>query len=134
MDIDYSQAARDRGLYYNGKHLPYAKQLIQHAKALRKNPTAEERTLWNFIKTLPVHTYRQRPIDHYIVDFYIHDILLVIELDGSHHFTMEGKEYDEYRTSILESYGLNVLRISNDEIRSNFIGVCKRITELIQKK
>ena len=41
---------------------------------------------------------RQHVIQPYIVDFYCHEIGLVIELDGGQHGTDEGKEYDAERT------------------------------------
>lgn len=41
---------------------------------------------------------RQQVIEPYIVDFYCHEIGLVIELDGSQHGTDEGREYDAERT------------------------------------
>ncbi|OQB40166.1 MAG: hypothetical protein BWY04_01426 [candidate division CPR1 bacterium ADurb.Bin160] len=63
-------------------HLPYNKKNIQKAKALRKNMTKAEKKLWyEYLKNLNVRVLRQRPIDEYIVDFYIASKKLVIEID-----------------------------------------------------
>ena len=69
----------------------------------------------------------------YIVDFYCVEAKLVIELDGSGHYTKEGKQYDEKRTAFLEEYGLRVVRIINAEIHKNFMGVCEYIDQLVKQ-
>ena len=56
---------------------------------------------------------------------------LVIELDGGGHYTEEAKQHDEERTAFLEAYGLTVVRIPNNEVNSNFRGVCDYIDLLV---
>ena len=68
-----------------------------------------------------------------IADFYCAEAKLVIELDGSGHYTEEGKQYDEERTAFLEEYGLTVIRIPNTEIHKNFRGVCEYIDHLVEQ-
>lgn len=87
--------------------------------------TAAEKKLWyEYLRTFPHRVYRQRPIDHYIVDFYCPKLKLVIEVDGDSHFTPEAQEYDQKRTEILENYGLTVVRFNNVQIMDSFEGVC----------
>ncbi|NJM00145.1 MAG: DUF559 domain-containing protein, partial [Synechococcaceae cyanobacterium SM2_3_2] len=125
---DLQHLAKQRNLPYTPGHLPYNHKLVDRAKELRKNMTPPERKLWeNYLKTFPDRVYRQRPIDHFIVDFYCPAKKLVIEIDGDPHFTEEGKLYDEERTQILEAYGLNVLRFTNLEVMDHFESVCSRI-------
>jgi very-short-patch-repair endonuclease len=50
------------------------------------------------------------------VDFYCHEIGLVIELDGSQHGTDERREYDAERTKFLEALGLTVVRYWNHDV------------------
>jgi very-short-patch-repair endonuclease len=50
------------------------------------------------------------------VDFYCHELKLVIEIDGEIHSEYETKEYDLGRTAELEKYGIIVLRFSNDQV------------------
>jgi very-short-patch-repair endonuclease len=98
-------------------HLPYNSALIDRARELRKNMTAAEKKLWyGYLRTFKFKVFRQRPIDHFIVDFYCPSLKLVIEIDGDSHFTDEGKEYDQERTQRLEGYGLTVLRFTNQQV------------------
>ena len=97
------------------------KAIVPIAKILRKNMTKEEKHLWyDFLRTYPVRFSRQKVLGKYIADFYCAEAKLVIELDGSGHYTKEGKQYDEERTAFLEEYGLKVIRIPNTEIYQNF--------------
>ncbi len=109
-------------------------KLVANAKSLRKNMTKEERRLWyDFLKAYPIRFQRQKIIGKYIVDFYSAKINLVIELDGSQHFEDKEIEYDAERTKYLEQYGLTVIRIPNNEINSNFNGVCEYIDHYIKQ-
>ena len=115
--------------------LKYDYKLIPKAKELRKDMTPHERKLWYlFLRNYPVRFQRQKTIDHFIVDFYCHKADLVIEIDGSQHYSEEGKVYDDERTAVLESYGLKVLRFSNADIDSNFSGVCEAIDLAVKDK
>ena len=108
----------------------YNSKLTGNAKTLRKNMTKEERHLWyDFLKQLLVTVHRQKTIGNYIVDFYIAEAKLVIEIDGSQHFEEEGQKMDESRDAFLKSQGLTILRYANSDINQNFQGVCQDIWE-----
>lgn len=110
----------------NNKMLPIAKKL-------RKDMTPQERKLWYlFLQRYPVKIYRQRIIESFIVDFYCYAAKLVIEIDGSQHYTEQGLAYDKERTAILQQYGLTVIRFSNHEINTQFSEVCNVIDREIQ--
>ena len=95
--------------------------------------TKEERHLWyDFLKTLPIMVHRQKVIGNYIVDFYIADAKLVIELDGSQHYDPSGKQADQIRDAYLSSIGLYVLRYSNSDINQRFQEVCQDIWNKLQ--
>jgi very-short-patch-repair endonuclease len=114
--------------------LNYNKKRIPRAKELRKNMTRQEKHLWyDFLRHYPIHIYRQRVIENYIVDFYCSAAHLVIEVDGGQHYTSEGIEYDSVRTEILEQHNLKVLRISNLDVDRNFSGVCEMIAHEIER-
>ena len=66
-------------------------------------------------------------IGNYIVDFYIADAKIVIELDGSQHFEEEGQKEDQVRDAYLQAQGLTVLRYANSDVNGNFQGVCQDI-------
>ena len=104
------------------------KELVPHAKKLRREMTKEERHLWyDFLRTHPARFSRQKVLGQYIADFYSAKAKLVIELDGSQHYEDENRVKDARRTAFLEAYGLRVLRIPNNEVSRNFSGVCEYI-------
>ena len=88
---------------------------------------------YDFLRTYPVKFLRQKVLGKYIVDFYCAQAKLVIELDGSQHYTEGGKKYDEERTAFLEGYGLKVVRILNADVICNFNGVCTYIDSLVRQ-
>ncbi len=64
---------------------------------------------------------RQKPIEHFIVDFYCAKLGWVIEIDGDSH--AEQPRYDENRTALLERHGLTVIRYGNRDVLNNIAGV-----------
>ena len=110
------------------------KNLVESAKFLRNNMTKEEKHLWyDFLREYPVKFSRQKILGKYIVDFYCANAKLVIELDGSQHYDTNGIEKDLQRTAYLEAYGLEVLRIPNNQVNQNFRGVCEYIDNIVQQ-
>ena len=59
---------------------------------------------------------RQQVIGPYIVDFYCHEIGLVIEVDGGQYGMDDAIEYDAARTKFLEALGLTVVRYWNSDV------------------
>ena len=110
------------------------KEIVPTAKMLRKNMTKEEKHLWyDFLRTFPVRFCRQKVLGKYIADFYCASAKIVIELDGSGHYTEEGKESDAIRTAFLEGYGIRVIRIPNKKIHRKFNWVCRYIEEEVMR-
>ena len=96
--------------------------------------TDAERKLWSLLRNnrLGAKFRRQVPYCPYILDFYCVKARLVIELDGSQHYTPEGRRRDAKRDAYLRSEGLEVLRFLNDEVLSNEEGVEQVIYEKVQ--
>jgi len=112
-------------LWYNGK-------LKGISRSLRNNMTDSERLLWARLRRGQLNGYqfyRQKTIGNYIVDFYCPKAKLVIELDGSQHFTVLGIEKDKIRDHYLESCVLKVLHFSSRDVMVNMDGVLRRIYE-----
>ncbi|MBR4069018.1 MAG: endonuclease domain-containing protein [Clostridia bacterium] len=110
------------------------RQLVPLAKQLRSDMTKEERHLWyDYLRSYPVRFMRQKVLGHYIADFYCAKAHLVVELDGSQHYTDENLLKDAERTRFLEGYDLQVLRISNNQINQNFEGVCLYIDAAVKQ-
>ncbi|UTO20261.1 endonuclease domain-containing protein [Acinetobacter sp. Z1] len=101
-------------------------QLLEFAKNMRSNATDAEHLLWQLLRAkrfMNLKFRRQHVIAPYIVDFYCHELGLVIELDGNQHGTDDGKEYDAARTKFLEALGLKVVRYWNHDVlgRTNMV-------------
>ena len=94
-------------------------ELKERRRILRKNQTPEEKKIWDHLRNkqfLNLKFFRQYSIDYYIADFYCPKIKLVIELDGSQHFTEYSKNYDKVRTEIFESLEIKVIRFRNFDV------------------
>lgn len=94
-------------------------QLLQFAKSMRHAATDAENLLWQLLRVkhfMVLKFRRQQVIVPYIVDFYCHEIGLVIELDGSQHGMDDAIEYDAERTKFLEVLDLKVVRYWNHDV------------------
>ncbi len=109
------------------------KDIVPVAKMLRKCMTKEEKHLWyDFLRLYPVRFTRQKVLGKYITDFYCAKVKLVVELDGSQHFSETGIKHDEERTEYLKLFGIQVIRIANINIKNNFNGVCEYIHQTVE--
>ena len=103
------------------------------ARELRKNMTPAEILIWEKIreKSLGIEFHRQVPILNYIVDFYCHEIGLVLEIDGNihdHNFLEDAKRQGE-----MEANGLHFLRFTNEEVLKNTENVLVQIKNYIEE-
>ena len=97
--------------------------------------TKEEAHLWyQFLCRYPLRFRRQYVIGNYITDFYCHKAILVVELDGSQHYSPEEMEYDRKRTAYLESQGLKVMRFSNLDVMRQFRRVCEAVDMAVKDR
>ena len=116
-------------------HIPRDLRLAERARELRKNMTPQERHLWyDFLRTYPVKFYRQRIISFFIADFYCASAKLIVEVDGSQHYTEQGLAYDAERSAMLSQYHLKVLRFSNRDVDLHFGQVCEQIRTEVQTR
>jgi restriction endonuclease S subunit/very-short-patch-repair endonuclease len=127
------EEVKEKGLIWDGKHFPYNPNNLEKAKMMRRNPTQAEKKLWDeFLSRHDYKFYRQRPIDHFIADFYCSKADLIIEVDGDVHLSDASKEYDRMRTELFNTYGLKVIRFSNEEVINSFKNVCQKINEYLK--
>ena len=105
--------------------LPYDKKLTLLARENRKHPTPAEQKMWSEVLSrkqfLEYKFSRQKPIEHFIVDFYCAKLGWVIEIDGDSHAEQIG--YDERRTALLQQHGLTVIRYENRDVLNNIAGI-----------
>ena len=104
-------------------------------RKLRREQTKAEATLWCYLrdKRLDGKTKfrRQFSIGRYIVDFYCHELKLIIELDGDIHYYIQEK--DKTREYYLRKQGYRIIRYTNEQIKNNLEGVLYNIIENINK-
>jgi len=102
------------------------KELVSHARELRRNLTDAESLLWRELRmrTLGVKFRRQVPIGSYIVDFACLQRRLIIELDGGQHLESAA---DAERDRWLRTQGFRVLRFWNNDVFRNLQGVLETI-------
>jgi very-short-patch-repair endonuclease len=113
----------------------YNKNLIERARANRKEMTPAERRMWfDILKNLPYRFLKQRVIGNYIADFYCAAHQLVIEVDGDSHFNEEAIAYDLERTAYFFSLGIRVIRFTNNEVLQNSDGVFQEIKQILQSE
>ena len=97
---------------HSGKSKP-----VDQARRLRGDSTFPERLLWSRLRRgelARLKFRRQHPVGPFIVDFYCHQARLAIELDGASH---DGRaDEDNNRTAYLNSNGLRVFRVGNDDV------------------
>ncbi len=110
-------------------------RIFINAKALRNNMTYAEKLLWSRIRNnkLGYCFRRQHPTSNYIVDFYCFKLNLVIEVDGNIHLDKTVKMEDKNKEESLNSYGLIVIRFTNEEVIKNLDGVILSIHSVISK-
>lgn len=104
---------------------------FQMAKLLRVNETEAEKLLWSKLsnKQLGVKFRRQHPLHDFIADFYCHSHRLVIEVDGGIHNTVENRAYDELRSETFTSFGIQVMRFTNNDVIDHTENVIKSIKD-----
>ena len=122
-----------RQKFLNIPYVPYDKNLVSRAKELRKETTEAEKIFWGKIlqnkKLKNLKFTRQKPIDHFIVDFYCANLRLIIEIDGEIHDFQKNRDME--RDNILkQKFGLKIIRYKNEEVLNN---VNKVTEDLIRK-
>ena len=109
--------------------------MLDRAKLMRRELTPAERILWNALRRNQIdgfHFRRQQVIDGYIVDFYCHAAALVVETDGSIH--EQQREYDEERDDLLARRGLLIMRVRNEEVERDLVGVLAHIRAVCRER
>ncbi len=110
--------------------------VFQKAKELRNNMTPAENALWNRLSKNQLKGFRfrrQHPLYLFIADFYCHKATLVVEIDGGIHSLPENKEYDINRDFVMQKFGIQVLRFTNEEVLNNVDKVLNKIESVLIK-
>ena len=102
---------------------------------MRKQGILSEVLLWKQIKnkSLGVEFHRQVPLDEYIVDFYCHELMLAIEIDGNSHLFQDIAVNDEKRQSKLERLGVNFIRFDDKDVKQQMVMVVLALENKIEQ-
>ncbi|HWR21569.1 MAG TPA: endonuclease domain-containing protein [Verrucomicrobiae bacterium] len=117
--------------------LKYNPTLKQKARSLRTAMTDCEGIIWSRLRrkqVLGVQFYRQKPLGHYIVDFYAPKAKLVVEVDGSHHATAEHMTKDGKRDADLAGRGIRVLRFNDLQVLQEIEAVMQEVFQAIAEQ
>ena|SRR5690554_1903588 len=109
-------------------------ELFDMARILRKNMTTAEAKLWDNLKGNKLRGLKfrpQHPILIFIVDFYCHQLKLVIEVDGGYHEKEEQKALDIERSDLLKELEIHIIRYTNSEILNDMEEVMDKINSEI---
>ncbi len=77
---------------------------------------------------------RQHSIGHYVVDFYCPGLRLAVEIDGDSHFQPGIEEQDRRRQAFIESFGVQFLRFTNQEVTRNLNEVLAVIGRFVEER
>ena len=117
------------GLKFCGAFPPYDPSLVSRARDLRNYGTTSEACLWKILKDkqLGYKFTRQKPVLHYIADFYCHELSLVVEIDGDSHNGSEAVQHDRQRDIDMHALGLRVVRIPDNIVKHQPIAAAQYI-------
>ena len=92
--------------------------------------------LWQILRTQPgyIKFRRQHPIGPYVLDFYVLELKLGIEIDGASHDMGDRPERDQTRERWLESHGITVLRINAKDVLADPAAVADSIVRLCTER
>lgn len=114
---------------------PINRTLKARSRSMRKDMTPEEKQLWfRILRDYPVKFRRQQVMAPFICDFYCDKAKLIIEVDGSQHYSIEGKSYDQWRSEFLEKDGNVVIRFSNEDIKKRLYGVYILVDRAVKER
>jgi very-short-patch-repair endonuclease len=103
-------------------------------RALRNNMPPAEKLLWARLRGRQVEGCkfrRQYSIGAFVVDFYMPELKLAIEIDGDSHVGDDAQAYDCERQSLLESKGTRFLRFTNQQVYEELDAVIEEIGRVV---
>ncbi len=102
---------------------------VYSARKLRREMSLPEAILWRELrsKKLGFKVRRQHPIGRYVVDFFVREAQLVIEIDGEAHSRAGRPGRDAIRDTYLRQCGYRVMRIPAIDVLRNLGGVLEGI-------
>lgn len=78
--------------------------------------------------------HRQKPIDNFILDFFCHELMLGIEVDGYSHELVEVQQKDRVKELAMSSFGITILRFTDHQVLRDMENVLRIIEDYIHTK
>ena len=97
--------------------------------------TPPEVRLWvRFRRVADIKVRRQHPLGPFILDFFVEEAALCIEVDGDVAHDFSRAERDERRTAWLESEGVEVIRIPAVDVMRDPDGSAEWLIDLARRR
>ena len=106
-------------------------------RRLRNRPTSAEGYLWQFLRKHQLagcKFRRQYSVGPYALDFFTAEVRLAIEIDGDVHESEAVRQRDRSRQRYVESFGIEFLRFSNEDVFERLDDVLQRIERKVVEK
>ncbi|MBF0158225.1 MAG: DUF559 domain-containing protein [Magnetococcales bacterium] len=119
-----------------GQQRAFMTTTVEVARSLRRELTPTEEVLWRALRASKrgYKVRRQQPMGPFIVDFFVPQARLVIEIDGSVHELQQQQEYDRERQEFLEQSGVSFLRFKDQHIENYLEYVVEKIDQVVRQK
>jgi very-short-patch-repair endonuclease len=111
-------------------------ELKARRRSLRKSMPKAEVLLWCKLKNKQIlgeRFLRQYSVNQYVLDFYCPRLKLAIEVDGDSHYMPGAEDQDKARQEYIESFGIEFLRFTNEDVYTNIEGVCQTVYNAVDE-
>ena len=104
---------------------------VFQARRLRRALSPPEAALWNLLLKRPsgFKFRRQHPFGPYVFDYYCHQSLLAVEIDGLGHQLGDKPLRDERRDEWVARHGVATLRVDANDVRNDVEAVLVHFLE-----
>ena len=112
-------------------------EAIEFARHQRATANEFSQDVWQMLRNRRCRNQKFRrefPIPPYTVDFCCVALKLIVEVDGEHHQTDEGRQHDQRRDRYLAERGYPVVRIPGYEVLRNPAAVRRQIEKAIEER
>ncbi len=82
-----------------------------------KQNTPNQLRVKSWIEDIGIGVTLEEDFGKYVVDIYIPDLLLGVEIDGPYHLKKKDRLRDEY---LMDSFGIDILRIPDKDIKVSY--------------
>ncbi len=116
--------------------MPASNHAYRNARRLRRKMSLPEVLLWQILRKQPgyIKFRRQHPIGRYVLDFYVIESKLGIEIDGISHDIGDRPARDEERDRWIEAQGIRMLRISAKDVLADPNAVADSVVRLCTER